>query len=307
MNGVTQSPKPQSSASISTIEPQCILVPTDFSEFSSRALKTAAALAKQINSTLLIVNAVSAAVYTTGFEPVVPVEPLEVQIESARADMERQIAGIPELEFVKHEEIIDVRPLIAMVHEISQKRNVGMIVAGSHGAHGFEKMVLGSTAEALLREATCPVLVVGPFAMRDLALKSILYATDLDPDAAPAAQFAASLATRFHSQLTFFHASKEPAHGESQTLLIAQATHRLQNLLPTDVKVWPQPKCRVIFGDPASKVLETATEENADLIVMGVREHSRFADHAPWHTLSKVIQKATCPVLAVRGNLDEPV
>lgn len=303
MNGIDQSPELQSSFSQETAlaKPLCILVLTDFSEFSSRALKAGAALAKRLNGILLIVNAVSPAVYTVGFDPIAP-EPLDLQIGSAQADMERQIAAVPGLDVVKHEEIIDVQPLIAMVHEITQKRKVGMIVAGSHGAHGFEKVLLGSQAEAVLRSTTCPVLVVGPLAEQDFAPKSILYATDLDPGSTSSAQFAAILAARFGGHLTFFHVSKEPVQEESETLLVAKAANRLQNLLPANVKGGSQPKSRVMFGDPATKILEIAIEEKADLIVMGVHD-GRIADHAPWRTLSKVIQKAACPVLAVRGSL----
>lgn len=305
MDILAQPPDSQSSfpAGTGSVRLQRILVATDFSEFSRRALTTAVALARQFDSALVIVHAVSPVVYGTGLEPLPP-QPLNLRIEIALTDMKREIAAVPELRAIRHKEIIETGSLPEMVHEISKRQCVDLIVAGSHGADGIEKMLLGSMAEALLRHAACPVLVVGPLASVELSVNSTVYATNLELGSFRSAQFAASLAGKMNSRLTLLHVSqKQVAPTETWMLLADRAAKHLRRLLPADVKDGCTPKIRVEFGDVASEILSVAREEKADLIVMGVREHGGFADHAPWHTLSKVIRKASCPVLAVRGNL----
>jgi hypothetical protein len=56
-------------------------------------------------------------------------------------------------------------------------------------------------------------------------------------------------------------------------------------------------------GDPAEKILATATQVDADLIVMAVTHSRALADHASWSIASKVVRQSECPVLTVRDRL----
>ena len=70
----------------------------------------------------------------------------------------------------------------AMSHWISQ-HGIDLIVVGTHGRRGVQRLLLGSTSEMVLHNATCPVLTIGPYVeaprIFSLKLENILFATDL--------------------------------------------------------------------------------------------------------------------------------
>ena len=114
-----------------------------------------------------------------------------------------------------------------------------MIVAGTHSKWGVERMVTGSTAEELIRSATCPVLTVGPNAKDPapgpLVFRSIVYATDFSPEAAKAAAYALSFAqdSGAHLYLCYVidpHVSPEPCE-----FLDAPFKAALKQLIPESV------------------------------------------------------------------------
>ena len=85
---------------------------------------------------------------------------------------------------------------------------------------------------------------------------------------------------------------------------VANAMHQLYELVPPEAELWCRPEATVRFGNPAERILEAAMELEADLIVLGVRDaagHLGAATHLERTTAHKVVARATCPVLTVRG------
>ena len=279
-----------------------ILVAIDFSRHSHAALQAAIVLAKHFDSSLLLFNAISPIIYGAGFEPMMP-EVLSANISAAKVRMEKEIATLPELQSIPHSSIFTEGSLLESLNLAVKKHKIDLIVAGSHGAHGLEKLLLGSTAESLLRQAACPVLIMGPHAKPLPELKSLILASDLTVDSLRSAQYAASLAEELQAQLTVMHVIPTTKSRQAQAELIDQAAKQLSQLLPADTANWCQPKIRVEHGETSQQIVHIARHEKADLIVHGVREHGIFADHEPWRTLTKVIQTAPCPVLTVRGHI----
>ena len=87
---------------------------------------------------------------------------------------------------------------------------------GTHGAGGFEHLVLGSAAEKVLRKATCPVLTVPPHARATskLPFKRILCPVDFSDSSRAALDFAFSLAQEGDAELTILHVFEWPADGD---------------------------------------------------------------------------------------------
>lgn len=281
-----------------------VLVASDFSKHSDAALETAIAIATLFNSKLFLFHSGPPIVYGAGFEPIMP-EVVMGNLEVAKASMENQMAAFPELKSLAHEVVITEGPLIERINDLVATHKIDLIVAGSHGAHGLEKLAFGSTAELLLRQAICPVLVVGPYARRSIDFKSIVLATDLGIDSFRSAQYAAALAEELQSQFTVMHVIEEKKAQGSRKLLAIQASEKLFQLLPADAENWCHPKITVEHGDVSEKILRVAQREKADLIVLGVHEHGFWADHETWRTLTKVIQRAPCAVLSVRGHIHD--
>jgi nucleotide-binding universal stress UspA family protein len=86
----------------------------------------------------------------------------------------------------------------SLVLDEAQQFGADLIVLGASPKHGLKKLALGSTAEEIIRNASCPLLTVGPHvakpAEEPLRFKNIVYATDFSSQASRAAQYALLLA-----------------------------------------------------------------------------------------------------------------
>ena len=282
-----------------------ILVATDFSRIAGNALKLATEIAQTCGSKLFVVHAALPIIYGTGGEPA-PCEFLDATLESAKIQMKASIEGDPALTALKPETIVAYAGAVDLIDMVAKENKADLIIVGSHGATGLERLALGSISDTMLRRASCPVLVVGPRAhVSQRPFGSIILATDLATTGLRGAQYATGLAERYHSKLTLMHVLG-PAFGQippEQDALEENAVAELTRLLPSDISQYCQPKVCVRRGKPAEEILHVLRSEAASLLVIGVKDHSPLADHAAWSKLSRLVHDAECPVLCVRAHL----
>lgn len=282
---------------------QTIVIAIDFSPHSMRALKEAIAIARCFNSQLLLVHGTAPAIY--GMEPI-PIECFDVELDVARTRMANLIASEPELQTFSHREFIAFARAVDLVKQVVIENKADLVVAGSHGARGVELLALGSTAEAILKDISCPVLIVGPHCTPEAyPFRSILFATDLEATGLRSAQFATAFAERFHAPLTMLHVmeTKSPRYEIDHELAENHARLELFRLLPADLSTYTTATVRIEHGKPGEVIPEVASSSRASLIVTGFGPNSSLRDHSPWSTLSQIIRQAPCPVLSVRGHL----
>lgn len=139
-----------------------ILVPVDFSEHSLAALETAGTLAQQVGGSLILLYVLPPMVVMQGeMGPlVIPPDPdrreaIEKELNAVKSKVP---AGVP-IEVVIHEG----HPWPGIC-DTAHDRQADLIVLASHGYTGLKRMLLGSTAEQVVRHAHCPVMVVKSFA-----------------------------------------------------------------------------------------------------------------------------------------------
>ena len=140
-----------------------ILVPIDFSAHSKNALKYAIPLAGQFRASLHLVYVVEPTIYPAdlGFGQVV-LPGVEDELRHKGAE---ELEGLIEREIGKRVKATYVVRTGSPHHEIlleSQEKGVDMIVVATHGHSGVEHILFGSTADRIVRHATCPVLTVRP-------------------------------------------------------------------------------------------------------------------------------------------------
>ncbi len=143
---------------------QTIVVATDFSESSLAALETAYDLALQVGRTVYLVHVMEP--YLVTGDPTAMLHPsVEKTYQEAR---ERLDALIPEDWFdeeqaktlVVKSSVLTASSPAQTVSRFAQGKNADLIIVGTHGRKGLTRMLMGSTAESLLRRSPCPVLVV---------------------------------------------------------------------------------------------------------------------------------------------------
>jgi nucleotide-binding universal stress UspA family protein len=284
------------------VGPKNILVATDFSECSERAISYATEAARHYGSTLHLAHVVPLNTYC-----LVGPDALGVAVDEARRDaaalvtrleLERQLAG------VKHDAWV-LRGYVAQtLGELIVREHIDLVVVGTHGRTGLSKLVMGSVAEEVFRKSPCPVLTVGPHA--PLARpgggpKTVLFATDFSADSVRALPYALSAAREFGSELTLLHVLEPPEEmAGDRTGRAARLKSSLEKMLgepPEGLRV----RLKVVSGDLPHRIVESAVER-ASLIALGLKAPQQFVDRLRWLHAYRIVSRAPCPVLTVRGK-----
>ena len=143
------------------IKLKSILVPVDFSPSSQKALHYALSFAGQFGAALTLLNVVEPAIYPTelGYIPV-EIDALHTAMNASATERLARLAREQVPADVQASTLVRVgRPF----HEITtaaKELDVDLIVISTHGYTGLKHVVLGSTAERVVRHAPCPVLTV---------------------------------------------------------------------------------------------------------------------------------------------------
>jgi nucleotide-binding universal stress UspA family protein len=142
-----------------------ILLPTDFSECGNYALSYAASLARTFGASIICVHVIEPLVPTVGYssmtEPL-PIADISDQLEDSAERELPKIAESEEFAGLEVEELIVHGEAASEIVRVAKDRKVDLIVVSSHGRTGLGRILFGSTAEAVVRHASCPVLVVKP-------------------------------------------------------------------------------------------------------------------------------------------------
>jgi nucleotide-binding universal stress UspA family protein len=144
---------------------QKILLPTDFSGCANYALPYASSIARATGAAIICVHVVEPVVPAVGYtglaEPM-PIADISGQLEDSAERQLPKLAECDECAGLNVEEVIVHGDAAAEIVRVAEEREVDLIVISSHGRTGLGRIIFGSTAEAVVRHATCPVLVVKP-------------------------------------------------------------------------------------------------------------------------------------------------
>jgi nucleotide-binding universal stress UspA family protein len=287
-----------------------ILCPLDFSDVSRLAIDHAVLLAHWYDAKITALHACNPVVVPSADFAVVQMPPNPEEIAETRARVAECLASAGASDAAV---IVESGEAVNRILEHARTLPADLLVIGTHGAGGFEHLVLGSTTEKVLRKASCPVLTVPPRARATskLPFKRILCPVDFSGSSQAALDFAFSLAQEGDAELTILHVFEWLADGEPLTNrpinvpeyrleLEADLTTKLRALVPDDVRTWCQPVTRIAHGKAYREILGIATEDGSDLIVMGVHGRNALDLMLFGSTTNQVVRRATCPVLTLR-------
>ncbi|HRP61027.1 MAG TPA: universal stress protein [Vicingus sp.] len=157
-----------------------ILVPTDFSKCSVYAVKVAAQLAKKLNATMHLLHVIETPVvaYDAGMVNFESLPQAMFMKELADENMKNLLAE-SFLSGISVESKIEYDAIYKRINQYVENHKINLIVMGSHGAKGFNEIVLGSNAERVVRYADCPVLTIkqdySSFEVQDILIASNFY------------------------------------------------------------------------------------------------------------------------------------
>jgi nucleotide-binding universal stress UspA family protein len=301
------------------IEIRRILVAADFSPHSEAALRQAIIVAQAFGAEITVCRALQ------DVREAMAIMRREARWELVAGDINKYQQALCEDserkldEFLKPFQGTAVRlrhetrfgtPYLQLVHAVEENMH-DLLFVGTRGATGLKRLVLGSTAQRLLRHCPAPVWIVrqervGP-------LKTILAATDFSPASGKALGMAAGLAQRLGAQLHVLHVTESAAALES-----AQDQGFLADVSAKDVQREARehlaefadgicgeglkPQLLVAKGTPSKAIGAAAKRLQADLTVLSTVGRSGLSGLLVGNTAEKVVDTAPCHVLAVKPD-----
>ena len=294
-----------------------ILCPIDFSNFSLDALRHGLVLAQWYSAqlTLLHIHQVPQPPAIEGIPAVVPVF---VDADANEIADEVRVFCAPLLEPSGQRVDVIVRPgdPAREIRREAEQLPFDLLILGTHGRSGFERLFLGSVTEKVLRSTPVPVLTIPPPVHEPGSppYKTILCPVEFSAASLRALEYALSLAQEANARLILLHAIEDVlGDGSTQTIgdlkvseyylqLEQDAVTRLRAVVPDNPRLWSRPEERVVKGRAYQEILKVIANERVDLVVMGVHGRGVVDRLLFGSTAHRVIREAGCPVLTLHGG-----
>jgi len=301
---------PESSIETRAVAPvERILCPVDFSEISGKAYRYAQSISSHYHAKLLVQHVVELWQHPSADYSISP-DILEDFRRSLISNAEEELQHFvktacgPQPECLVEESVAPDAILF-----LARERAINLIVLGTHGRRGFDRLMLGSVTERVLRHASCPVLViprtapapVGPNVQDDsVSVQRILCCVDFSAHSQCALKHAFSLADAYGANVTVLHVLDHEPESADVGKETAAAMENLQKLLPAAAAhMANQAHLEVRLGKAYPEIIRFASEARPDVIVAGVRGSNAVNLAVFGSTIYRVIQLSSAPVLAV--------
>jgi nucleotide-binding universal stress UspA family protein len=279
-----------------TNRPNRILVPTDFSEVATHALRYASDLARRTGATLTVL-------YADRFLPPIDYTAslgvwddttfalLEARAtEQLHADAETNID--PSVPF---DAVVRVAAPIDGILSQARESGAGMIVMGTHGRSGFRRLVIGSVTEEVMRRAEVPVIAVPPAGMASPSMLTILCPVIYNSQCFDALEFAATIAPPDARFIVARAATSEQWADMDRDLT------DLREWVPASIASRADFKL-LMRGHVAEQVEHYARIAHADLIVTSEQLDRSATDRLQGSFAERLMQHSDCPVLTVNAR-----
>lgn len=293
-----------------------ILAPTDFSDESLAGVRYGVELAAQFGAALTLLHVVEPPSRLAGMEVVALARTEEEVAALARAELatlaERESAG-----GVHSTARVRIGKPFHEIATAAREQAADLLVIATHGHTGWQRVLLGSTAERVVRHAPCPVLIVPARAplpptspAAPLRLKRILVPIDFSTVSEAALPWATFLAKHYQAELLLLHVTEKfpldyllgrELTESTVAPLMKQAETNLQRIAGSVGKTTGRNASVVVCtGSPFEEICGAAQTLGADLIVLTTHGYTGLKHVWLGSTAERVVRHACCPVLVVR-------
>ena len=281
-----------------------VLFATDFLESSRLALDYAVVIAHHFRASLLLLHAVE-------LPPAAEeVEAMGLGPSISRKAAENRIAnfasGIRRLGLPVQTSVLDGTPC-HVIEDAVRQHAPDVLVLGVHGVHrGINHLLIGSNTEKLLQTVPCPVLSVGAHVLAGvdlhIALKEIVYCSDLTPEAAPAAVYALRLGEEFKVPVAVCQLSDSDHNPHLTRETVERYCAALRRLAPDIDEQWCTPEFHLQCAMTLDGILRRAEKEESGLIVLGIHPETQLKRHLHTSLAYQLLTRSVCPVLSIHAG-----
>jgi len=276
----------------------------DFFPGSLHALDYALNLAKNYKANVFALHVIEPVIPTI-YEPAFSVPDLTSALEKESKRLLKELGGKATEAGVPLKTEVRLGDITAEIRQTIERTKADLVVVGTHGSKGFQRWLLGSVTEKLMRHCPVPLLVIAsrkkvhaiPF-----ALGSILVTTDFSDGTADALKYAYSIAEECHAKIDLLHVVDEhmvEGPSEIRESLIDGVRKKLDRLVPASAKPWCETNTTVATGTPYQVILKTAKKDKVGLLVMNVHGKGMLDRLLVGSTAERVVRGAECPVLLI--------
>lgn len=234
-------------------------------------------------------------------------------VEDVAAEMLDPVVADAKSRGVSADKVVRLGSPDEQLTKLAIEGHYDLLIVGTRSRSKATRMLFGSTAQKLIRNAPCPVWVVKPEEMRDI--REIAVATDLSDSGRPALNAGIEVARGLSARLFVVHAVDM---GELSTLLmagvhteeIAAARTRMiedaqsglqQQLAATDYRTLQHGvKLEVIEGSADDAIPKFVAENEIDILVLGTHGRKGFSRLLLGNTAERILPSVQCSVIAVK-------
>ena len=274
-----------------------ILVPTDFSDLSVNAIKTAAKICARQKASMTLVHIVEH-IFISLPDATISMDNYFPELKkSARQKLRKTIADIIGQYHIEGDILVEVGDVAETICSLVLKKKADLVVMGTHGASGLRELFIGSNAYRVVKYCPCPVMTVPP-EKEWLAFRNILFPVRIVPDALKKYEFIRPIIQKNKSALTILGLTTEDK--TNLFAYLAKLVSKLhEKLREDDVS---SETMYFIGPDFPKKVLLTAREGNADLIVITADLDAISRKYFIGPYAQQIVNHAKVPVLSIRSE-----
>lgn len=312
-DGQDRDPAMKSPSRLKTPPAHEILVPIDFSSASRATLLRAVGLAKALRGQLTLLHVSEPPTYGGSMSELPGSLPPQIPIAPEKLARRLQVLARRSVPAALAGEILVGEGVAGeTIVAVARQRRCRLIISATHGYSGMKRMLLGSTAEYIVRHSPCPVLTIRRPNLGKSGgtgrIHSILSPVDLSAPSKEASGYATDLAVRLKARLTLLNVVPPIDSTGSTERTAASAARQLEKLAAKVRPKVPQVKFRIAIGrNPAAAIVADDTASAADLIVIATHGRGGLGRILIGSTAEGVIREATCPVLIVRRPKPAPL
>ena len=287
-----------------------IVFATDFSESAGRAQDYAVLLAKAYEAKLHVLHVTESPLWLSSHAAA-----LLLYLEHAQKEGERQLADIEQQLTQSGLKGAEVQQVVGIPSEQIKKaaQDIGaeLVVVGTRGRTVLDTILLGSTAERVIKGAPCPALAVPARPGTALApsIQHLMAPLDFSSPSLDAVEYAIQAANHFGAKMTLIHVLEPIYYGAEMGLQSVQAKWQkwvhwqaqLDQLVGLIRSFGLATGTMIRGGVPANSIIDCAKEQGCDLIVMGTHGRRGWSRLRFGSVAEAVLRQAPCPVVIVKS------
>jgi nucleotide-binding universal stress UspA family protein len=283
-----------------------ILFTTDYSEGAARAFPHAAHLAQWHDAELVVLSVAGRHLHNFGElrkRHPMPLDEMQAMLSDVSVNVD---------DLTIRQEQIEGASVQEQIVGFAEENDVDVIVMGTHGRTGVERLLIGSVAESVVRTAPCPVFTVRTDAEAGppTTVRRILVPVDFSDEARVAVRHAKELALTYGARIDLLHVVEEVIYPSTYGIepvelptgeVIENVENALAKMAREDVGI-EHAVVEARMGYAPNEILTYAREHDSDLIVIATHGRTGIDRLLMGSVAERVVRQSSGPVFVVKSQ-----